>query len=365
MPKVSSGLARGVANAGLAIVTVPIYRSCRAVLDAYRTIRKGGLVWLVIKPILLLRFLPFTLIASTYYWYCRLRSLTRAVSYSRAIFYTSEGCERALRNLLVDLDRQCRRDERKLEVIVASNLQPGAFFAAATLFPAVSDVHFYSDKAQLRAELPYFEPIAEPDPRCGSDQFIDLDDYSDAAIVELFSAGSSLHLPGLIRRNGSLHTLLSVQPKHLVLALNLPATGSACRHSWASYRELIDLLRSLEGQYLFLFLSKNEVTAVEQTSTGHVFHSACQLGMDFLDCLWVVRNVDAYIGMLDEYGLMTIGTNVPAVLFFDLGNEPDVDGEENEPSFQRNVRGQRLAKRPPTERQIFDEVRLMLSGIPV
>lgn len=93
----------------------------------------------------------------------------------------------------------------------------------------------------------------------------------------------------------------------------------------------------------------------EKDAATHSFFTAGELGLDILDCFWVIRECGAYVGALDEFGLMTIGTRVPAILL-----DPDKVAvsslHHNAPAvFLDSGAGQRLSLDALTPRQVLEE----------
>jgi hypothetical protein len=344
-------------------VVIPVRGSIWAVRECYQTVRAGRIFWMLLQPVRLFRFLPFTLLDSSYYWYCRLRSLQRAESYSSAVFYTTEHSKTAVRNFILDMDRRNHdgrdfKGEGQFEVIVAGRIQPGRIFSVATLFPRVKDVHFYMDQGQVSADLPYFLSRLIHGSDRKARHFVDLDHYPTEHLCRRFAAGNPIVLPALTKGNSSLHVIYSLLRKRKIVVLNLPTPNGNCEQMLAQWAEFFELVKSLKQPHAFLLLGvaySMRPLEFENDATTHSFFTAGELGLDILDCFWVIRECGAYVGALDEFGLMTIGTRVPAILL-----DPDKVAvsslHHNAPAvFLDSGAGQRLSLDALTPRQVFEE----------
>jgi hypothetical protein len=318
---------------------------------------------MLLQPVRLFRFLPFTLLDSSYYWYCRLRSLQRAESYSSAVFYTTEHAKTAVRNFILDMDRRNRewRDfegEGQFEVIVTGRIQPGSIFSVATLFPRVKDVHFYMDQGQVPADLPYFLSRLIRGSDRKARHFVDLDHYPMEQLCRRFMAGNPVLVPALTKGNSSLHVIYNLLRKRKIIVLNLPTPNRSCEEMLAQWAEFFELVKFLKQPHVFLLLGvaySMKLSELEKAASSHSFFTAGELGLDILDCFWVIRECSAYVGAIDEFGLMTIGTRVPAILI-----DPDKAAmsslhERESVAFFDSGTGQRLSLDALTPRRVFEE----------
>ena len=320
---------------------------------------------MLLQPVRLFRFLPFTLLDSSYYWYCRTRSLQRARSYSTAVFYVARRSKTAVRNFILDIELRSDewRDfegEGQFEVIVRGEVRPDSIFSAATLFPRVKDVHYYMDESQFSADLPYVLSHSIRGSDVESQRFVDLDDFPPQRLHRRIMTGTPISVPALMRGNSSLHLIYNLSRKQKIVVLNLPTADGTCEQMLAQWAEFFELVKSLKQPHVFLllgFLHSLEAPVFEKHQGAHSFFVAAELGLDTLDCFWFIRECNAYVGAFDEFGLMTIGTRVPAILL-----DPDKtvlptshDGTSAE--FVDCYTGQRLSLSPLTPRQVFEEFR--------
>jgi hypothetical protein len=333
----------------------------------YDVIRTGGLLWLVMQAVRRFHIAPFTMVDGLYYRLCRVINLTRPDSYSSFAMYGSDGGSMALRNFLIDLESRHREDAdlrrtRRLEVAIAGDrIEGGSFFSVSHLFPSVQDVHFYASREQLTTELPFFIPAPTRYGRRLAETLVELDHYSPERVQARFKHGRPINidLPAPASWKATQPFIHALVRSQTIVVVNLPSpdgTSAGMREWWDEFFSLVQATG--RPQAFMVIGAVQPVAHVDANPQGLSVFYASQLGMDMLDCMSLVRQVDGYIGAFDEFGLMTVGTGVPALLL--EPNSRPADVQVIAPRYLRSETGQILALDSLTPRQVFDNYRRLV-----
>lgn len=329
-----------------------------------RIFRQEGSLAIFMRIVRRIRLWPFATVHGRYRASLRLGVLTERRRQPSVIVYKTGGARTSMRNFLIDIEHH-HQDLATMgygaELIFAGNFEPGGFFSLATSVGDVSDVHVYASWERVVTEFSYFAGVPGGGDTHGITGPIDLDNYPEGLVRARFLTSHPYSGFNYAERKVPPPIADTLLWRQQMIVLNLPGRDRVFERVHDEWREFFDLVSAHDRSQQFLVVGQFRDLASQPSvnqKSGIIF--AADLGVDLLGSLRAVRCARGYIGAFDEFGLMTIGTDVPALLLDPRQTAESVSSALGTPIITGNSTGQFMAESALTSRQVFEHYKRMV-----